>query len=199
MTQPKAVIFDLGKVLLNFDYHIAGRNLAARSNMAAEAFTDSLLQPDLLLRYETGLLSKEEFFQSLCEKTGYSGDFSEFALGFGDIFMPIEPMIALQRELRRKGYPTFIFSNTNQLAVDHIRRTYPFFADFDGYVFSFEHQCMKPAAGLYAIVEKISGRSGPEILYLDDRLENIQAAAVRGWQTILHETAEKTLTRMQAL
>jgi FMN phosphatase YigB (HAD superfamily) len=27
MTQPKAVIFDLGKVLLNFDYHIAGRNL----------------------------------------------------------------------------------------------------------------------------------------------------------------------------
>ena len=108
-------------------------------------------------------------------------------------------MIALHRELRRKGYPTFIFSNTNQLAVDHIRRTYPFFADFDGYVFSFEHRCMKPAAGLYAIVEKISGRSGPEILYLDDRLENIQAAAVRGWQTILHETPEKTFTRMQAL
>jgi len=199
MTQPKAVIFDLGKVLLDFDYHIAGRNLAARSNLTAEALTDSLLQPDLLHKYETGLLSKEEFFQLLCQKTGYSGDIGEFALSFGDIFMPIEPMIALQRELRRKGYPTFIFSNTNQLAVDHIRRTYPFFADFDGYVFSFEHHCMKPAATLYAIVEKISGRSGQEILYLDDRLENIQAATVRGWQTILHETPEKTLTRMQTL
>ena len=199
MTQPKAVIFDLGKVLLDFDYRIAGRKLAARSNLAAQAFTDSLLQADLLLRYETGLLSKKEFFQALCQKTGYCGDFNEFALCFGDIFTPIEPMIALHRELRRNGYPTFIFSNTNELAVDHIRRAYPFFANFDGYVLSFEHRCMKPDARLYEIAEKMSGHSGRELLYLDDRLENIQAAAVRGWQIILHETPEKTLARMQTL
>lgn len=199
MIQPKAIIFDLGKVLLDFDYRIAGRKLAGQSNLAAQAFTDALLRPDLLLHYETGLLSNREFFQALCQKTGYRGDFDEFALGFGDIFTPIDPMIALQLELRRKGHSTFIFSNTNELAVNHIRRAYPFFAGFDGYIFSFEHRCMKPDAGLYAIVEKISGCSGPELLYLDDRLENIQAAAVRGWQIILHETPEKTLARMQAL
>jgi FMN phosphatase YigB (HAD superfamily) len=199
MTQAKAVIFDLGKVLLDFDYRIAGRKLAARSNLAAQAFTDSLLQADLLLRYETGLVSKEEFFQALCQKTGYGGDFNEFALCFGDIFTPIEPMIALHRELRRNGFPTFIFSNTNELAVDHIRRAYPFFANFDGYVLSFEHRCMKPDARLYAIAEEMSGHSGQELLYLDDRLENIQAAAARGWQIILHETPEKTLARMQTL
>jgi FMN phosphatase YigB (HAD superfamily) len=199
MTKPKAVIFDLGKVLLDFDYRIAGCKLAARSNMAADAFTASLLHSDLLLQYETGLSNKEEFFQGLCRKTGYCGDFDEFARSFGDIFSPIEPMIALHRELRQQGFPTFIFSNTNDLAVDHIRRAYPFFADFDGYIFSFEHRCMKPDAGLYAVVEKISGRSGPELLYLDDRLENIQAAIVRGWQIIHHDTPEKTLARMQLL
>jgi HAD superfamily hydrolase (TIGR01509 family) len=199
MTQPKAVIFDLGKVLLDFDYRIAGRKLAARSNLAAETFTNSLLQPDLLHQYETGLLNNEEFFHALCRKTGYCGDFNDFARSFGDIFTPIDPMIALHRELREKGYPTFIFSNTNELAVDHIRRAYPFFANFDGYVLSFEHRCMKPDARLYAIAEEMSGRYGQELLYLDDRLENIQAAAVRGWQIILHETPEKTLARMQTL
>ena len=165
MTKPKAVIFDLGKVLLDFDYRIAERKLAARSNLAAETFTNSLLQPDLLHQYETGLLNSEEFFHALCRKTGYCGDFNDFARSFGDIFTPIDPMIALHRELREKGYPTFIFSNTNELAVDHIRRAYPFFANFDGYVLSFEHRCMKPDARLYAIAEEMSGRYGQELLY----------------------------------
>jgi hypothetical protein len=42
-------------------------------------------------------------------ENGYSGDFSEFALGFGDIFMPIEPMIALQRELRERLSDLYLF------------------------------------------------------------------------------------------
>jgi FMN phosphatase YigB (HAD superfamily) len=192
MIQPKAIIFDLGKVLLDFDYRIAGRKLAARSNKAAEEFTDLLMQPHLLLEYETGLLNEEEFFQAVCKATGYLGNFSEFSSSFGDIFTPIEPMIALHAELKQKGYPTYIFSNTNQLAVDHVRKQYPFFANFDGYVFSFEHHCMKPNPGLYEAAERRSGSSGPEILYLDDRLENIEAGSVRAWQTILHETPEKS-------
>ena len=199
MISPKAVIFDLGKVLLEFDYRIAGRKLAAHAHMPPQALTDLLLQTDLLLNYETGLTSTTEFFQALCRATGYGGDLSDFAAGFGDIFTPIEPMIALHSELRRKGYPTYIFSNTNELAVDHVRRTYPFFANFDAHIFSFEHRCMKPSAGLYEVVEKYSNRSGPEILYLDDRLENIEAGAARGWQTILHETSEETRARIEAL
>ncbi len=199
MIHPKAVIFDLGKVLLDFDYRIAGRKLATRAHMPPQSLTDLLLQTDLLLNYETGLTTTTEFFQALCGATGYGGDLSEFASCFGDIFTPIEPMIALHSELRRRGYPTYIFSNTNELAVDHVRKTYPFFADFDAYILSFEHRCMKPGAGLYEVVEKCSNRSGAEMLYLDDRLENIKAGAARGWQTILHETPEKTRAQIEAL
>jgi FMN phosphatase YigB (HAD superfamily) len=199
MIQPKAVIFDLGKVLLDFDYLIAGSKLAVRSDKAPQEFTDLLLQPHLLLQYETGLSSKEEFFQAVCKATGYNGNLTEFAFSFGDIFTPIEPMIAMHADLRRNGYATYIFSNTNELAVDHIRRVYPFFANFDDYVFSFEHRCMKPDSGLYEAVEKSSGRSGPEILYLDDRLENIEAGSVRAWQTILHQTPEMTRIQIKGL
>jgi len=199
MIHPKAVIFDLGKVLLDFDYRIAGRKLAAQAHLPPQALTDLLLQTDLLLNYETGLTSTGEFFQALCKATGYGGNLSDFATCFGDIFTPIEPMIALHSELRRRGYPTYIFSNTNELAVEHVRRTYPFFANFDAHIYSFEHRCMKPGAGLYEVVEKSSNRSGPEILYLDDRLENIEAGAARGWQTILHETFEKTQAQIETL
>ena len=100
-------------------------------------------------------------------------------------------MVQLQAALRQRGLPAYVFSNTNELAVGHIRRSFPFYANFDGYILSYEHGAMKPDARLYEVVERQSGRRGAEILYLDDRPENIAAGAARGWQVILHETSGK--------
>lgn len=188
----KAVVFDLGKVLVDFDYRIAVRRIAARGRLSPEEFGVFLMQTPLLIEYETGSLSSEQLYQRVCHETGFLGDFEEFGALFGDIFVPIEPMVQLHAGLRERGLPTYIFSNTNDLAVRHIRRKFPFFANFDGYVLSFEHGFMKPDAKLYEVVESLSGRKGAEILYLDDRPENIQAGAGRGWQVILQETAEKS-------
>ncbi|MGA9450427.1 MAG: HAD-IA family hydrolase, partial [Verrucomicrobiia bacterium] len=81
---------------------------------------------------------------------------------------------------------------TNDLAVEHIRRNFPFFKKFDGYIFSYEVGAMKPEAKIYEVLEKLAGRSGADILYLDDRPENVAAGAARGWRAILHETPEKS-------
>ena len=73
------------------------------------------------------------------------------------------PMVEIHARLRRRGIPTYIFSNTNELAVGHIRSSYPFFSEFDGYILSYEHGAMKPAAKLYEVVERQTGRRGAEI------------------------------------
>ena len=116
----------------------------------------------------------------------------EFGEFFADIFTAIPPMIEIHAGLRRRGIPTYIFSNTNDLAVEHIRRNFPFFRDFDGYIYSYEVGAMKPEAKIYEVLEKLAGRRGADIVYLDDRPENVAAGAARGWRTILHETPEKT-------
>ncbi len=193
MKKPEAVVFDLGKVLLNFDYNVAAKKIASRGRMTAEEIQKSIDHSPLLFRFETGLMSKEDFFSEVCTATGFSGDFEEFAGHFSDIFSPIAPMIEWHRSLREKGIPTYIFSNTNELAVRHIRQRFPFFANFTGYVFSYEHRSMKPEAKLYEVVERITGKRGDSILYLDDRVENVAAGAARHWQTILQKSPEKTL------
>jgi len=48
-------------------------------------------------------------------------------------------------------------------------------------------------------VERESGRRQAEILYLDDRPENIAAGAARGWQVILQETPQKTRKAVESL
>jgi HAD superfamily hydrolase (TIGR01509 family) len=199
MTPARVIVFDLGKVLVDFDYAIAGRKLAARATMAATELGRYLLGVPLIVQYETGLISSEEFFREIKAASGYLGDLEEFASLFADIFTPIDPMIQLHADLRARGFPTYIFSNTNDLAVRFIRRNFPFFNQFDDYILSYEHHSMKPDARLYEVVEARSAARGADILYIDDRPENIVAGAARGWQTILQESPGKTRAAIHEL
>ena len=192
------VIFDLGKVLLEFDYGIVARRLATHSGRDAEQIRGLLDQSPLLFRFESGQMTNNEFFREVSSLTGYTGAFDEFADIFGDIFAPIAPMIDLHAQLRSRGVPTFIFSNTNDLAVRHIRVRYPFFAGFHDYIYSHEAGAMKPDARIYEVVERRTGRSGAELLYIDDRLENVEAGAARGWRVVHHQTPEQTIAAVRS-
>ncbi len=199
MTIPSVVVFDLGKVLVDFDYGMAAQKIARASNKSlAEIQTVVGLTP-MLFRLETGLMTDEEFFLEIQKQTGFPGGFEEFCSLFGDIFWEIEPMIAMQAKLQSAGISTWIFSNTNGIAITHIKRRFPFFSNFTGYVYSYEVGAMKPDAKIYEVIEKQTGQRGPAIVYLDDREENIAAGAARGWQTILHHDPQETRRLLQAM
>lgn len=197
--KPAIVVFDLGKVLLDFDYARAATRLAAQSNTSLNRIQSFLDQSPLLFRYETGLLNRQEFHAAVCAGTGYRGSLGEFAVCFGDIFTEICEMTRVQAELQAAGIPTYIFSNTNDLAVEHVRATYPFFAKFDGYIFSYEVGSMKPAGTIYAALERLTGKRGAEIVYLDDRAENVRAGIERGWRTILHSDPAASRAELRRL
>jgi FMN phosphatase YigB (HAD superfamily) len=186
------VVFDLGKVLVDFDYSIAARKVAARSNKSLLDLASLLSSSSLIVQYECGQVTRCEFFEKICAAVGFQGDLAEFGGYFADIFTEIPPMIALHADLRRRGIATYIFSNTNDLAIEHIERNFPFFKNFDGYIYSCEVGAMKPDAKIYAAMERLCGRSGTDIVYLDDRSENVAGGIAHGWQAFLHETPEKT-------
>jgi putative hydrolase of the HAD superfamily len=186
------IVFDLGKVLVDFDYSIAARRIASRSTQPPEQLDSFLSSSPALVQFETGLLTRRSFFEQVQNATGFIGDIHEFGGMFADIFTEMPSMIELHAELRRRGFQTYIFSNTNDLAIEHIRRNFPFFQNFDGYIFSYEVKAMKPDAPIYKALESMTGRGGADILYIDDRPENIAAGAALGWRTILHETPEIT-------
>jgi HAD superfamily hydrolase (TIGR01509 family) len=192
------VVFDLGKTLVDFDYSIAASRIAPLCQPAADPVKFFSQYAALLTSYELGMLSTAQFFEQIKAASGFSGTQAEFSQFFADIFTPIQPMIDLHSELRKIKAATYIFSNTNDLAVEHIRNKFPFFNDFDGYILSYEHGCMKPASKLYEILERASGRKGGEIFYIDDRSENVDAGAARGWKSILHEDPARTCEALKS-
>jgi HAD superfamily hydrolase (TIGR01509 family) len=196
MNTPDVVVFDLGKVLVDFDYSIAARRIAARSTTPPADVQHFIDHSPLLFRYETGLMTRRQFFEEIVRATGFLGDIEEFGQFFADIFTEVPPMIELHARLRAHGVPTCIFSNTNDLAIAHIRRNFPFFSDFDAHVLSYEHGAMKPDPKLYEVVEHVTGRRQKQVLYLDDRIENVEAGVERGWQVIHHQTPEASHSRV---
>ena len=199
MKTPDIVVFDLGKVLVDFDYSIAARKIAAGGNLPDTELKSFLDHSPLLFRYETGLMSRREFYDEVRKASGFTGTIEEFGSFFADIFWEMPAMIEMQAMLRKRGIPTYIFSNTNDLAIEHVRRNFPFFNNFDGYILSYEIGAMKPHAKIYECLEQLSGKRSAEIVYLDDRIENIAAGANRGWQVVLQETPEKSRAAIQRL
>jgi putative hydrolase of the HAD superfamily len=199
MSLPEVVVFDLGKVLVDFDYAVSAAKIARQSRFKPQQVRQLLDHSPLLYRFETGLLTNQEFYGEVCAACGYSGTLDEFCGIFADIFSEIKPMTTMQAALRAHGVPTYIFSNTNGIAVAHIRKKFPFFANFDAYIYSYEHGSMKPDAKIYEALERVAGRHGGQIVYLDDRVENFEAARVRGWRALLHKTPEETIPALRQL
>ena len=193
------VVFDLGKVLVDFDYSIAARKIADQSQKSPAEIQALIAQSRFVIDYETGRLTRREFYERVREAAGFRGTLGEFGEFFADIFAEIPPMIELHAGLHRRGIPTYIFSNTNDLAIEHVRRSFPFFQNFNGYIFSYEVGAMKPEAKIYEALEKLADRHGAEILYLDDRPENVTGGAARGWRTILHEAPERSRAALEKL
>jgi len=111
----------------------------------------------------------------------------EFGGYFADIFTEIPPMIALHAELRQSGMSTYIFSNTNDLASSTSSET-SLFQEFRRLHLLLRSRRDEARCEIYEAMEKLCGRSGADIIYLDDRPENVQAGLARGWKAILHET-----------
>lgn len=186
MIPPRAVVFDIGKVLLDFDFLRAGQALSLLSDMAPEQIRELIDHSALLFRFETGLMSTQQFYDEVRRLAGYRGSIEQFGPAFAAIFTEMTEMTALLAEFRRRLIPAYIFSNTNELAVRYMLQQYPFLSGFNGYILSYEVGAMKPNPAIYDALEKMSGLSGPELFYLDDRPENVAAAVARGWLGHIH-------------
>ena len=57
---------------------------------------------------------------------------------------------------------------------------------------------MKPLAPIYEAMEKMCDRTSEDLIYLDDRAENITSGAARGWRAIQHNSALETKEALKA-
>lgn len=110
---------------------------------------------------------------------------------WADVASPAIPLsVHLLRQLRTRGVPVFALSNFGAENFPISVAKYPFLDEFDRHYISGRMRMIKPDAAIYASVEEDCGLAPDTLLFTDDRLDNIEAAQARGWQTHLFDGPE---------
>ena len=179
------VIFDIGNVLLFFDFQIFARRIAADCHCSMDELWPRLEHP--VWELEARGLQAPEFFRVAAERIGYGGSLRDFIAAWQEIFEPNEPVIRFACRLKEAGHRLFLLSNTNPWHAEYFLAQYPVFSLFDDRVFSHEESCAKPEPRIYEIATERFGVSPVETIYIDDRLENIEAGRAAGFRSIHYQ------------
>jgi putative hydrolase of the HAD superfamily len=180
----RVVFFDLGKVLLNFDWMAASKRAAAQCEADPLTMARWITTSRHTHDYECGRLTSRQFFEHARAAIGFRGGFEEFAVLWSDIFTEMPETIALVRELKGR-VPMALLSNTNEMHIDWVMGRWNFMRLFDDMVLSFREGCAKPEPEIYRrAIAKFSVKSA-EAFFVDDRPENVAGALAAGMDVVL--------------
>jgi glucose-1-phosphatase len=185
MTRPvQTVIFDLGKVLLDFDWSLALDKICARSPLQRIEIVTQVTSDGSVIDYETGKISSAEFFQNQKETFQFDGSWQELSAIWCGIFVPMESNIAMARELAQRCQ-VGLLSNTNEAHVAHFEAKYDFLSIFPVRVYSCRVGYMKPRREIYEATATALQVDPEQTVFIDD-VESNAAAAVdsMGWKAV---------------
>lgn len=112
---------------------------------------------------------------------------------------PNEPMIDWLRQIHAAGFKTAILSNMPTDMATHVRKTFPWIAEFDHHIFSAEVRAIKPDRAIYEHTMKVLGVDPQETIFIDDREENLTEARAIGIRAICYQGVERLRQDLQAL
>jgi|SRR5688572_23291298 len=176
----EALLFDLGKVLVDFDFELGMNRFAARTSLPAEEFKAIILEQTWVRRYEHGHISSVEYHRYLRDSGKLDMSIHEFHEAWSAVFLPdpIVPETLLARLKTR--YPLILVSNTNESHAEFIARNYQVLDYFDHKIFSHEVGSMKPDRRIYEEAIAAAGKPPEALFFTDDRPENVESAAKLG-------------------
>ncbi|MGF1655447.1 MAG: HAD-IA family hydrolase [Verrucomicrobiales bacterium] len=180
--RPQIMVFDIGMVLLPFDYQKSYHIIQPQCKKA-------LLSPEveqLKVQHETGALRGDKFFTALAETVDYQGSFEDLRQAWCDIFEVNTPMVEYASALKtRLDGHIYLLSNIGDVHAAYLEGEHPFLGMFRDRVYSFEVGCMKPSPEIFRLTEEKFALPGGQIAYVDDMLPNVEAARQAGW-TVAH-------------
>lgn len=181
----RAFIFDIGNVLLRFDFSRALLRLRAKCDPAADAVLEDW-EP-IKIDYESGKIGRAECEARVKQALRFTGEDPEFVSAWQEIFEVIEPMAEVIRKLHGR-YPLYLLSNTSDIHMDYILQAYPeMFGLFSGGVYSHIAKCMKPARGIYETAIRELQVNPAETIFIDDLAPNVETALRLGFQAIRYD------------
>ncbi len=192
------IIFDLGKVIVDFDYFEICRKLAASCPFSPEQIFEKIFPSNLVQQFDTGRISPEEFYATIGHELSLSISRDQFRDIWNSIFT-LNPGIEKLIQTLARRYALVCLSNTNQWHFEYCRQQFPVLSLFPAYVLSYRVGACKPQAKMFQTALMTAGAAAHQCLYIDDILEFVQSAAALGIRGIHFRSVEKLQAELAEL
>jgi glucose-1-phosphatase len=195
-----ALLFDLGRVVLDIDFGRVLANWAAHAGCAPGDLAGRLSPDAAWRRHERGEISDAAFFEGLRASLGIGITDAQFLDGWNAIFTGEMPGVAAMLSRAAARLPLYAFSNTNVPHVEHFSRAYAeILGHFREIYLSSTIGFRKPEAAAYDHVVKAIGLPASRILFFDDSAENIAGARARGLTAVHVRSPDDVAAALAAL
>lgn len=187
----EAVIFDMGRVLVNIDNRVLVEKLfkGFKAEDIQELAHKTMHDP-VMIKFNTGRMEPDEFARRMCGQFGLDLDFEAFKTLWCEIFYTMEGMEELVRRVRQQT-TVGLLSDTDPVHWGFIRKRWPWIGAIANPTLSYEVGVMKPNAAIYAAAARNVGVPIEQCLFVDDLQTNVDGARAAGMPAIRFKSAAR--------
>ena len=188
----KAIIFDYGNVLLEWDPRFIYNRYFPDDPESMEHFLKEVNFADWNLQQDKG----RPFTEGVALLSREFPHYSHLIQAYHDLWVDsvggvIDGTVDILKRLKQAGYPVYGLSNWSAETFPYMRERHDFFDLFDDMVISGEVGHVKPEPEIFQILLDKIGRPADECLFIDDSLTNIEQAQKLGFATTLFQSPQQ--------
>jgi putative hydrolase of the HAD superfamily len=196
----RAVVFDYGNVLCLEQTLEDMKSMAFVCGIPFERFSE--LYWKLRPPYDRGDIDGPAYWTAVVgqQELGLSRDqiATLIELDGESISRPNQGAVQWAKLLHHEGFPLTLLSNMPLELSRHVTKSFPGLSTFEYLIYSCDYRSIKPELAIYRNCLELLKVVPQDILYLDDRAENVEAAARLGINSVLFDTVKKTVSRVES-
>ena len=195
----RAVIFDIGRVLIRLDVARAMNGMASGLSLSPEELWSAIEKDPRWKDWQEGRISARDWHLRMKQRFGGSATFEEFTETWN---LALDPKPIHGNELFEKlsgNYRLALLSNTDPIHVAHMELRYDFFSYFPARIYSCAVGAAKPNPLIYREALQACKVQAEEAVYVDDIAAYVEAAERLGMAGIQFQSSGQLVAALQDL
>lgn len=195
----RAVIFDIGRVLIRIDVGRAMKGLASGTSLSPQELWSAIEQDPRWKDWQEGRISARNWYLHVKQRFGGPATFEEFTEAWNLVLDP-EPVFSNELfQKLSKSYRLGLLSNTDPIHVPHMESRYDFFSYFRVRIYSCAIGAAKPNPLIYREALRACRVRAEEAVYIDDISAYVEAARRLGMIGVQFQSSEQLVLALRDL
>jgi len=193
----RAIIFDIGRVLVRLDIAGAMGGLAGRISLSPQETWTAIEHDPSWRDWQEGRMSPRDWQLHVSRRLGVEISFEEFSEIWNRVLDPTPLVDSSLLENLSKRYRLAVLSNTDPIHVAELEKKFDFFRFFPRRIYSCVVGASKPSPIIFREALKACKVGADNAVYIDDIPAYVEAARQLGMDGIVFESAEQFKSELE--